>query len=169
MKLVMPVESYKISKYHYYLLIRCFICISIRYLRLFWQQFYQPTDESEEETTKWSEISKKLTWKNQLDIFEYYKRGNLYDEVKKKASAWFQITYEPWITYVKKNRKNKPENQQERFKGLFSFAWLVYPVLLEIFDEKRNDPMNNTKSKKKKKKNKGKDRPVLPNNINGQT
>jgi hypothetical protein len=91
-----------------------------------------------------------------VDIFEFYKKTKLYDEVKEKASAWFRISYEPWITYVKKIRKNKPENQHERFKGLFSFAWLVYPILFEIFDEKKNDPKNNTESKKKRRKKKNK-------------
>ncbi len=106
-----------------------------------------------------------------MDIFEFYKKTKLNDEVKEKASAWFRITYEPWIAYVKKIRKNKQENQQERFKGLFSFAWLVYPVLLEIFDEKRNDSKDNTEPKKRrrKKKNKGKDLPILSNNSNRQT
>jgi hypothetical protein len=160
-----------------------FIIFFIRYLRLFWQEFYQSTDEpeEEEEDVKWSEISKKLTWKNQLEIFEYHNQTKSYEEVQKKASAWFRITYEPWMKYVKKNRKNKKKNknrlinnqqaeQQERFKGLFSFAWLVYPVLLEIFKEKEKDANNNTESKKKKKKkkkNKTKDSPVSSNNNNG--
>ncbi len=160
-----------------------FIIVFIRYLRLFWQEFYPSTDEpqeeeEEEEEVKWSEISKKLAWKNQLEVFECYNRTKSYEEVQKKASAWFRITYEPWMKYIKQNRKNKKKNQnrvmnsqpaeqQQRFKGLFSFAWLVYPVLLEIFKEKEKDTNNNTESKKKKKKkkkNKTKDSSVSTDN-----
>ncbi len=147
-------------------IIKFFLSVFFRYLRLFWQEFYQSSDEEE---VKWSEISKKLTWKNQLDVFEYDNRTASFEEVKKKASAWFRITYEPWMIYIKKNQKNKNKNrnippnnqreqQHEQFKGLFSFAWVVYPVLLDIFSE--NQPMNNTKSnrrKQKKRKNKNKD------------
>ncbi|CAF3656841.1 unnamed protein product [Rotaria sordida] len=108
--------------------------IQDKYLRLFWEEFYPLTDESQEEKTKWSEISKKLTWKNQLDVFEYYNQIASLDEAKKKASAWFHITYQPWIIHIKKYQKNKnkkqkpfPNNQQTeqptQFKGLFSFAW----------------------------------------------
>ncbi len=116
---------------------------------------------------KWTDISKKLTWKNQLDTFEFHNQTTSFEEIKKKASAWFRITYEPWMIYVKKNRKNKNKNmptnnqqveEQQQFKGLFSFAWLAYPVLLKIFNEKENDSKNNTESKKKKKKNKKKDK-----------
>jgi hypothetical protein len=139
----------------------------ISYLRIFWEQFYKPTsdestDETQEESTEGSEILKKLTWKNQLERLEYHDRMMFYDEVKKKASAWFHVTYEPWIIYMKKNNRNKMKNrgnftnnqqaEQQRFRGLFSFAWIVYPVLLAIFTEKKEqDSMNSTKSKKKTK------------------
>lgn len=98
------------------------------------------------------------------------------DEIKKKASAWFHITYEPWRTYVRKNRelnKNKPkrasnhekEKQLEGFKELFSFAWIVYPVLFEIFDINNRDSTIANQSKKKKQKNKRND-PTAKNNKN---
>ena len=64
-----------------------------RYLALFWQEFYQSTAESEEETVEWSKISKKITWKNQLDVFEYQPSSSSSEEVKQKASAWFRVTY----------------------------------------------------------------------------
>jgi pterin-4a-carbinolamine dehydratase len=185
----MHIELYEISKWKCLLLKIiynfCFL-ITIRYLRIFWEQFYQSTtDESEneaqEETTKWSEISKKLTWKNQLERLEYHDRMKFYEEVKQKASAWFHVTYEPWIKYTKRNcsktkrsrdrftNNQQAEQQPKQFKGLFSFAWIVYPVLLEIVSEKQGDLENNTESKnkkkKKKKKNKNKD-VILPNNNN---
>jgi hypothetical protein len=60
--------------------------------------------------------------------------------------------------------ENQPQQQQhQRFKGLFSFAWLVYPVLLRIFEEREDDSNNNTGPRKKKKKNKK----VLLNNDDG--
>lgn len=165
--------------------------ITIRYLHIFWEQFYQPisdesTDKPQEETTKWSEISKKLTWKNQLDVFEFHDQTALYDEVKKKASAWFHVTYDPWMKHMKKNSRNTIANrnmhannqqteQHQQSKELFSFAWLVYPVLLKIFDEKENDSKNDTelteKKKKKKKKNKKKNKkkdPSIPSNNNNR-
>jgi hypothetical protein len=106
-----------------------------------------------------------LTWKNQLDLFEFHNQPASFGEVKKKASAWFRITYERWMIYIRKSQKNKNKNrnnqqeeQHEQFKGLFSFAWVVYPVLLDIFNE--NEPMNNTEStrrKQKKRKHNNKD------------
>lgn len=121
---------------------------------------------------KWSKVSKKITWKNQLNGFPHDDTETL-EEVKKKASAWFRVTYEPWILYMKKYRKDKKkkqtnmnnqqtrqqQQQREYFKGLFSFAWIVYPVLLEIFDEKNEEfqAKKETKKKKKKTKNKKKD------------
>ncbi|CAF1202197.1 unnamed protein product [Rotaria sordida] len=104
-----------------------------KYLTLFWKEFYQVTDESDEEKVSWSEISKKLSWKNQVDIYEYYNQMTLSDAVKQKASAWFHTTYEPWIKRIETYRKikNKKQNksmdnqrtkQFTRFNGLFSFA-----------------------------------------------
>ena len=80
---------------------------------------------------------------------------------------------------MKKKRKNQRKNRnmpgtnhpgegqwQERFTGLFSFAWLVYPILLKIYGETEDNSNNDTEpeKKKKKKKKKRKDVPVLPNN-----
>ncbi|CAF3958164.1 unnamed protein product [Rotaria sp. Silwood1] len=137
-----------------------------KYLTLFWKEFYQVTDESDEEKVSWSEISKKLSWKNQVDIYEYYNRMTLSDAVKQKASAWFHTTYESWIkrieTYRKINNKkrnksmdNQRTKQFARFNELFSFAWLVYPVLLNIYTEDAKVPT-------KKQTNKRKNAPVKP-------
>ena len=133
----------------------------VRYLRLFWEEFYQSNDESDEEKEKWIEVSKKLTWKNQTIMFEKHYQMPLLDEVKKKASAWFGVTYGPWMKYAKKKQRdmNKrqtiPINNQEvqtqsRFNRLFSFAWLVYPVLLEIYNENKRIPTGNNKLKRKR-------------------
>ncbi|CAF4753912.1 unnamed protein product [Rotaria sp. Silwood1] len=157
--------------------------IQEKYLRLFWEEFYQLTDESQEETAKWSDISKKLTWKNQLDLYQFHNEMILPDELKKKASAWFHITYDPWIIHINKYQKNKkkkqnkfPNDQQTeqptRFQGLFSFAWLIYPVLLKIFDENQKNAsettVSNTKRKNKKKKNKRKHVHASSDNTNEQ-
>lgn len=86
------------------------------------------------------------------------------DEIQKKASAWFRVTYEPWMTYLKKKRKNQKKNSMadgertdDRYNGFFSFAWLVYPVLLKIFQEKQDTFIiiddGSKKKKKRKKKN----------------
>ncbi|CAF1184734.1 unnamed protein product [Rotaria sordida] len=131
-----------------------------KYLTLFWKEFYQVTDESDEEKVSWSEISKKLSWKNQVDIYEYYNQMTLSDAVKQKASAWFHTTYESWIKRIETYRKikNKKQNksmdnqrtkQFTRFNELFSFAWLVYPVLLEIYTE--DEKVSTTKKKNKRK------------------
>ncbi len=150
-----------------------------RYLRDFWEEFYQPVDEQQKDTVKWSEISKELTWRNQFELFECRNNESTScEEVKKKASAWFHVTYDPWIKYMKKNKKNTTNNRnahgnnyesekQQRFKDLFSFAWLIYPVLLKIFDEKENNPNNDTELKKKKKKKKKKNSHNPPHNNNG--
>ncbi len=188
MKLIMHIKSYAISKWKRLILRQVFISeflIIIRYLRIFWEQFYQPrnsesTDEPQEETTKWSEISKKLTWKNQFDVLEDHDQITSFDEVKKKASAWFHVTYDPWIKYMKKNGRSSMKNRhmstidhrtekEQRFKGLFSFAWLIYPVLLKIVNQKEDDSMNDAESKKKRKKkknNRKKNSSVPPHNNN---
>jgi hypothetical protein len=129
-------------------------------LRVFWEQFYQIVDdESKEETSKWSLASKNLKWDNQFTLFEFHNKiESDMKEVKKKASAWFRVTYNPWIAYIRQNNKTKNQRQSEaqqwQFRELFSFAWLVYPVLLNIFEEKQKDAMSNKESKKRKKKKK---------------
>jgi hypothetical protein len=121
-------------------------------------------------------ISKKLTWRNQLEVFEIDGPATSYEEVKKKASAWFKTTYEPWMIHIEKYQKtlkknrymlrtNEREEKQvhQRYNGLFSFAWVIYPVLLRIFQEKEDDSKNNTQSKKNKRK---RDPSVLPSKKN---
>ena len=139
-------------------------------MRLFWQPFYQSTGESEEESIEWSEISKKLTWKNQVDIFEYYKQGSLYEEIKKKASAWFRIAYEPWIIYMKKSRKAKRETNSHDSKDyLVLLGWCIQcygKFLMKKRKIQRIIPKR--RKKERKRKNKRKDAPILPNTTNGQ-
>ena len=130
----------------------------------FWQEFYQSSSEStDEERLNWWKISKELTWKHQLELLKHHNRESHLEEVKKKASAWFRVTYEPWMTYLKKKQKKSSqtwqsihpgeESRQERYKEFFSFAWLVYPVLWKILYEKE-DTLNKLNQNLKKKKNK---------------
>ena len=78
----------------------------------------------------------------------------------KKASAWFRVTYQCLSDQIKKKkkkrrnrrRKNRIENNQQQrqqqqnqksqnrnnLQLLFSFAWIVYPILMKIYDEKQN-------------------------------
>ena len=147
----MLIEFCKISKRAFFFLSRE-KSFYRRYLHLFWQEFYQ----SEQEEVTWSTISEKLTWKNQLDLLEFHLTAPPFEEINKKASAWFRVTYEPWMAYMKRKQKNQPDGQgqrtvQDRYRGLFSFAWLVYPVLLKIFQE-REDTCNNDRGVKRKRK-----------------
>ena len=133
----------------------------LRYLAHFWQIFYQSIGRSEdEERVDWSKISNKLTWKNQLDLFEFHSITPDYDEIEKKASAWFRVTYEPWIAHVKRKQEGRTRTEaasirvypeQERYRGLFSFAWLVYPVLLRIFQQ-REDTLDSGRGLTRKRK-----------------
>ncbi|CAF3867800.1 unnamed protein product [Rotaria sp. Silwood1] len=121
-----------------------------KYLRLFWEEFYQITKDDENTNQEndiviWKEVAKHLKWKNQLDLLEFYKNNVNRNEVYKKASAWFLVTYKSWIQLIKQTKqkakklKNINNNQQQQhFRGLFSFAWLVYPVIFQIFDEQNN-------------------------------
>jgi hypothetical protein len=99
-----------------------------------------------------------LTWKNQLDWITFYTKTEVTNdsEIAKKASAWFRVTYK-WLNNQtkkqskkrkKRNRKrknrmanNQRQNQdrQDPYKPqpLLSFAWIVYPVLMHIYDEKQ--------------------------------
>lgn len=132
-----------------------------RYLAQFWQIFYRSTGISEDEDQMdWSKISSKLTWKNQLDLFEFHSITPEYDEVEKKASAWFRVTYEPWLDYIKKKQPGATATKitltnpvHERYRGLFSFAWLVYPILLRIFQQ-REDTLHTDQGLKRKRKTK---------------
>jgi hypothetical protein len=62
-------------------------------------------------------------------------------------------------------RTNEREEKQvhQRYNGLFSFAWVIYPVLLRIFQEKEDHSKDNTQSKKNKRK---RDPSVLRNKKN---
>ena len=135
-----------------------------RYLHLFWQEFYQSTNESDDdEPLDWSKISRKLNWRNQLEMLELHLRTPPYEEIQKKASAWFHVTYKPWTTYLDKKRKNQKKKaakmmpDEDRYKNFFSFAWLVYPILLKIAQEKEDTLIlieDNSKKKQRKKKKK---------------
>lgn len=123
-----------------------------RYLHLFWKEFYEseyseatngdPNEVAEEEeeqseTFRWSAVSKKLTWKNQYELFAFSNRQELCGEkVKQKASAWFGVTYIPWARHIWEAGNNTVTRV---YTELFSFAWLVYPVLLDIYRENHPD------------------------------
>ncbi|CAF0923174.1 unnamed protein product [Rotaria sordida] len=133
-----------------------------KYLRLFWEQFYQITkkEENTDQENKiviWKEIAKYLTWKNQLTSLEYYRSDLNRNEIYKKASAWFLVTYKSWIQLIKYNRQKdkkikNTDNNQQHFRGLFSFAWLVYPIIFQIFDQQKNLVKESDGKKLKNKK-----------------
>lgn len=135
-----------------------------RYLQLFWREFYEG-EENEEETTdkvKWSKIVKELKWYNQVSIMEFFQRNELYgDRIKQKASAWFMAAYQPFMIYLKRNcqRIHNPHPQSlPKYNDFLSFGWLVYPILLQIYKEKKpGSQKENRKNKRRnKKKNKAK-------------
>ena len=107
-----------------------------RYLRIFYEEIYHGE-------ISWSEASKKLTWNNQLNWFSFYSKNELTKstEIAKKASAWFRVTYK-WLnkqTNEKRNRKRKNQkvnNHQQISQRLLSFAWIVYPILMKVYDDK---------------------------------
>ncbi|CAM2712695.1 unnamed protein product [Rotaria socialis] len=157
-------------------IVHAYRVIQEKYLHLFWEEFYQVANESQDEQVKWSEVSKKLTWKGQIDLLKFNDKESELEEAKKKASAWFRATYQTWIIKInkyRKSQKNKPNtlanNQQTEepkgFKELFSFAWIVYPVLLEIYDETQSNAESNPKRKRQmKKKNNRKNISAVPKN-----
>ena len=85
------------------------------------------------------------------------------DEIKKKASAWFCVTYEPWMIHLKRHQRtkthnaagNSPENQT---RHLFSFAWLVYPVLFSIFQGRKISTKNLRRPKSRNNRRKKTDK-----------
>lgn len=98
----------------------------------------------------------KLTWKNQADWFASNSEMEITNdtEIAQKASAWFRATYRWAHPQMKQNKKKKrrnrkrknrmvenqqqqPSQNQQRPQPLLSFAWIVYPVLMKIYDEKR--------------------------------
>ncbi|CAF4632361.1 unnamed protein product, partial [Rotaria socialis] len=157
-------------------IVHAYRVIQEKYLHLFWEEFYQVANESQDEQVKWSEVSKKLTWKGQIDLLKFNDKESELEEAKKKASAWFRATYQTWIIKInkyRKSQKNKPNtlanNQQTEepkgFKELFSFAWIAYPVLLEIYDETQSNAESNPKRKRQmKKKNNRKNISAVPKN-----
>ncbi|CAF1156330.1 unnamed protein product [Rotaria sordida] len=101
-----------------------------KYIQLFWQEFYQLCMKNEDiEPQIWQEITQKLSWHNQLVLADFYETHSIY--VEQKASAWFYVTYKEEL-----NNDGNMTNQQNR---LYSFAWLVYPVLFHIYDHHHND------------------------------
>ena len=102
------------------------------------------------ENIQWSDVSKQLIWKNQLDLFAFSNQTEITNdsEIMKKASAWFRVTYK-WLhsqmkkirTNNKRKRKNRMPNTQQQGPNkpqpLLSFAWIVYPVLMKIYDNKQ--------------------------------
>ncbi len=147
-------------------------------MHIFWREFYQSKispdenveceqEQESDNTPKWSGIAKKLKWTNQLVVWDFYNLDKSpMDEVKQKASAWFQITYEPWIKYMKQNvRTNRtrlqerPNEQSQQFRELLSFAWLVYPVLLEIYKDKDPETTNDSHVTRKRKRTSKKNYP----------
>jgi hypothetical protein len=120
-----------------------------RYIRYFWQEFYQSTQEDEESSLQlWQTVSRKLTWRNQLEVAD--KNSKYSVEVEKKASAWYHVTYEQLVSrLIRKNQMIRTNDD------LFSFAWIAYPVLFRIVDEKTSWGTNisdKDKAKKNKKK-----------------
>ncbi len=98
----------------------------------------------------WVDISKKLTWKRQLDWFTFYHKIEITNdsEIAKKASAWFRVTYQWLYNQLKQNENKKikrdrtttdneriQQQNQLRSQRFLSFAWIVYPILMKIYDE----------------------------------
>ncbi len=117
-------------------------------MRIFYDEIYHRAMDKQEliEEKSWSEASKKLTWHNQLHWFLFYNKNEITtgSEIVKKASAWFRITYR-WLdnqTSKERDRKRKNRGQndhqkdEQKSQGLQSFAWIVYPVLMKIVDDK---------------------------------
>lgn len=100
---------------------------------------------------QWPEASKKLTWRKQIDWFEFYTNSEftIETEMAKKASAWFRVTYQWLYSQLKQNQNKKikreqtatgneqmQQQNQSRSQRFLSFAWIVYPILLKIHNEK---------------------------------
>ena len=141
-------------------------------MHIFYEEVYHHVEDKEDSTSvdPWSDVVKKLSWKNQADWFPFYSKMEITNdtEVAKKASAWFRVTYQwahnqmkqkPDQKKNKRNRKRKsrraknqqqqPSQNQQRSQPLLSFAWIVYPILMKIYDEKQKTA-DEQKSKEKK-------------------
>lgn len=126
-----------------------------RYVRYFWQEFYQSTQEDEGPSANlWETVRRKLTWRNQLELAE--KNSKYSVEVEKKASAWYRVTYEQLVSrLIRRDRMIRTNGD------LFSFAWIAYPVIFRIADERtqwQTTTRDNDKSKKNRKKRRGRRR-----------
>ena len=136
-----------------------------RYLHIFWEPFFQSEELNDNDgatgaTSRWSTASKKLSWNTQMQLLENDNELRACEEeIKKKASAWFRVTYEPWMIHLRRHSRmntrsaagSDPPNQQRQ---LFSFAWLVYPVLFSIFQGRTISTKNRRRSKKKRNRRK---------------
>jgi hypothetical protein len=126
----MQFNLYATSKRIQYLWFNLKIFYSTRYIQLFWQEFYQLSTENEDiDPHIWQKVAQKLSWHNQLVLADFHEKYSI--NVEQKASAWFHITYKEEL-YNDRNMTN----QRDR---LYSFAWLVYPVLFHIYDHHHND------------------------------
>ena len=123
--------------------------LHLRYIQHFWQEFYLPSrsaesalEEQEPSARLWQTVSSQLTWHNQLECADFHQKHPT--QVDQKGSAWFYVTYQ-------ERRKKKPaaENKREEF---FSFAWLIYPVLFHIYDERGQK----VQRRRHRRKNRGK-------------
>lgn len=100
---------------------------------------------------QWSEVSKNLTWKKQIYWFEFHTNSEFTTEteIAKKASSWFRVTYQWLYNQLKQNENKKikrdrtttdneriQQQNQLRSQCFLSFAWIVYPILMKIYDEK---------------------------------
>ena len=129
-----------------------FIVYVRRYLRIFYDEIYHHAMHKQEliEEVSWVEASKKLKWSNQLHWFSHHSKNEITtaSEIAKKASAWFRVTYKWLGNQTKKNEKKKKKRKnpkkniqqqlhsQRKFQRLLSFAWIVYPILIKIYDDK---------------------------------
>ena len=145
---------------HRYEIILCFFNTEfsryLRYIELFWHEFYLPSisveaavDEQESSASLWKTVSSKLTSHNQLDHADFYQKNTI--QVEQKGSAWFYVTYQ-------EQRKKKRTAVNKR-KEVFSFAWLIYPVLFHIYDNPRqasvSEDQHADREPRKKKRGRG--------------
>ena len=87
-------------------------------------------------------------------------------EIAKKASAWFRVTYQwahnQWKQKGKKKKRNRKRKNriashqqqqssqnQQKFQPILSFAWIVYPILMKVYDKKQKTA-DEQKSEEKK-------------------
>ncbi|UJR07128.1 hypothetical protein I4U23_011416 [Adineta vaga] len=122
--------------------------IQDKYLHIFYEELYQHAFDKGQlnEDFQWSDVFKKLNWKNQFNLFEYYNKDQITNEneIMKKASAWFYVTYKWFIDQIesskkskKRHRKRQKPNENNQQPSFFSFAWIVYPVIMEIYDNNK--------------------------------